>query len=271
MSDVNPLQMLQTPGAGGETPLEELQGSFDPTYLAGFFGTGLTQYIFWMIVCVILTLVVVLVGGKRLKLIPTDKFANMVDYGYDAIRRNMGENAIGEGYEKHMPLIATMFFFILISNFVGLIPGFKTPTGTLSVTWALSTVAFFYFNWQGIKARGGWGYIRSIAPSGLPKVMVPIIWFFELISLVLRWLTLAVRLYGNMFAGHMVLGIFALMTSVFIQGMIMSGNVLFCLPPIAWMLFLIAMYALECLVAFLQAYVFAILTSVYIGGAISTH
>ena len=81
MSDVNPLQMLQTPGAGGETPLEELQGSFDPTYLAGFFGTGLTQYIFWMIVCVILTLVVVLVGGKRLKLIPTDKFANMVDYG----------------------------------------------------------------------------------------------------------------------------------------------------------------------------------------------
>ena len=101
--------------------------------------------------------------------------------------------------------------------------------------------------------------------------MVPVIWFFELISLMLRWLTLAVRLYGNMFAGHMVLGIFALMTSVFIQGMIMSGNVLFGLPPIAWMLFLIAMYALECLVAFLQAYVFAILTSVYIGGAISTH
>ena len=63
----------------------------------------------------------------------------------------------------------------------------------------------------------------------------------------------------------------ARMTSVFIQGMIMSGNVLFGLPPIAWMLFLIAMYALECLVAFLQAYVFSILTSVYIGGAISTH
>ena len=270
MSDVNPLQMLQTPGAGGETPLEELQGSFDPTYLAGFFGTGLTQYIFWMIVCVILTLVVVLVGGKRLKLIPTDKFANMVDYGYDAIRRNMGENAIGEGYEKHMPLIATMFFFILLSNFVGLIPGFKTPTGTLSVTCALSTVAFFYFNWQGIKARGGWGYIRSIAPSGLPKVMVPIIWFFELISLMLRWLTLAVRLYGNMFAGHMILGIFAIMTQFFILDLISFANPAG-VAAIAWAVFLVAMYALECLVAFLQAYVFSVLTAVYVGLAQSEH
>jgi F-type H+-transporting ATPase subunit a len=266
---VDPLEMLQTPGAGGLTPLEELQHSFDPQYVFSIGSSGVTQYIVWMVICVVLTMVVVLVAGKQAKLVPTGKFANMMEYGYTAIRRNMGENAIGKGYEKHMPLIETLFFFILISNFIGLIPGFKTPTGTLSVTWALSTVSFFYFNWQGVKARGGWGYIKSIAPKGLPVVMVPIIWFFELISLVLRWLTLAVRLYGNMFAGHMVLGIFSLMTSVFLIATIQTGNILFGLPPIAWMLLLIAMYALECLVAFLQAYVFAILSAVYIGLATS--
>ena len=183
----------------------------------------------------------------------------------------MGTSAIGKGYQRHMTLIATFFFFILVSNFVGLIPGCKTPTGSLSVTWALSTVSFFYFNYQGIKARGGWGYIKSIAPAGLPVVMVPIIWFFELISLVLRWLTLAVRLYGNMFAGHMVLGIFSLMTYVFVAGAIQQMNLILGLPAIAWMALLIVMYALETLVAFLQAYVFAVLSASYVGLATSEH
>ena len=183
----------------------------------------------------------------------------------------MGEGAVGHGYKKHVPFLATLFFFILIANFVGLIPGAKAATGTISVTWALAVISFVYFNYWGIKAHGGWGYIKSIAPSGLPKPMVPIIWFFEFISLVLRVLTLAVRLYGNMFAGHMVLGIFALATSIFIQSAIATGNVLFGLPPIGWMALLIAMYALECLVAFLQAYVFTTLSAVYINLATSSH
>ncbi len=275
MASGNPLETLAE-------KVPELQHSFDPQYLFqpivtgaqtlfGCDSTGFTQYMFWMCVCVVITAVCVCLGARRITIIPTDRFANMIEYGYDSVRRNMGEGAIGKGYEPHIPLLATMFFFILVSNFIGLIPGFKTPTGTISVTWALATVTFFYFNFVGIKARGGLGYIKSIAPSGLPVVMVPIIWFFELISLILRWLTLAVRLYGNMFAGHMVIGIFALATSVFLQAMIASGNVLLGLPPIGWMLLLILMYALECLVAFLQAYVFTILSAVYIGLATSEH
>ena len=259
----NPLEVLQ----GGK--LEELQHSFDSMLVIGSNGVGLTQYIFWMIVSFAVTLIVVLVAGKKLTVIPTNKFANMVEYGYERVCVNMGENAIGKGYEKHMPIILTFFFFILISNVIGLIPGFKTPTGSLSVTWALSTVSFVYFNYVGIKAKGGWGYIKSIAPAGLPKPMVPIIWVFEFISLILRWLTLAVRLYGNMFAGHMVLGIFSLLASVFISCAVSTGNVLLGLPPIAWMLMLIIMYVLECLVAFLQAYVFSVLSAVYIGLATS--
>ena len=231
----------------------------------------MTQYVLWMLICFLITLVVVLAASKRLTIIPTNKFTNMVEYGYEFVKKDMGESAIGHGYKKHLPFLATLFFFILISNFVGLIPGCKTPTGSLSITWALAAVSFVYFIYWGIKAHGGWGYIKSIAPSGLPKPMVPIIWFFEFISLVLRVLTLAVRLYGNMFAGHMVLGIFALATSIFIQSAIATGNVLFGLPPIGWMALLIAMYALECLVAFLQAYVFTTLSAVYINLATSSH
>ena len=232
---------------------------------------GVTQYIVWMVICGVITLVLILVVGRKLTLIPTNKFVNTVEYGYQFVRNDMGEGIIGHGFKKHVPFLATLFFFILISNFVGLIPGCKTPTGTISVTWALATISFVYFNVWGIKAKGGLGYLKSFAPAGLPKVMVPIIWFLELISTCIRWLTLAVRLYGNMFAGHMVLGIFALATSIFIQSAIATGNVLFGLPPVGWMALLIAMYALECLVAFLQAYVFTTLSAVYINLATASH
>ena len=232
---------------------------------------GMTQYILWMIICWIITCVVVLVVAKKLTLIPSNKFVNMVEYGYQFVRNDMGEGVIGHGFKKHVPFLATLFFFILVSNFVGLIPGCKTPTGTISVTWALATISFVYFNVYGIKAHGGWGYIKSIAPSGLPVVMVPIIWFFELFSLILRWLTLAVRLYGNMFAGHMVLGIFALASTVFLTAGIQSIDVVSGVLTIPWFILLIAMYALETLVAFLQAYVFTVLSSVYVSLATSAH
>lgn len=256
-----------------ETLAEEathLQKSFDPAFVIGSGDIGMTQYMLWMVICLALTLIVVLTVAKKLTLVPKSKFANMVEYGYEFVKKDMGEGAIGHGYKKHLPFLATMFFFILISNFVGLIPGAKTPTGTISVTWALAVISFVYFNYWGIKAHGGWGYLKSIAPSGLPVVMVPVIWFFEFISLVLRVLTLAVRLYGNMFAGHMVIGIFALATSVFIHAA-MQGEFLYFLPPVGWMALLIAMYALECLVAFLQAYVFTTLSAVYIGLATGEH
>lgn len=248
----------------------ELKESFDSAVVIGNSSFGMTQYILWMIICWIITALVVLVVARKLTLIPTNKFVNTVEYGYQFVRNDMGEGVIGHGYKKHIPFLATLFFFILISNFVGLIPGCKTPTGTISVTWALATISFVYFNFWGIKAHGGWGYIKSIAPSGLPKPMVPIIWFFELISLILRWLTLAVRLYGNMFAGHMVLGIFALATGIFlttgIEAMDPTAGI-----SIAWFALLTVMYALETLVAFLQAYVFTVLSSVYVSLATSAH
>lgn len=250
-----------------------LQASFDPAFVFEFgdSGIGMTQYVLWMFIALAITLIIVLVAGRRLTVVPNSKFINMIEYGYQFVRKDMGEGVIGHGYKKHVPLLATLFFFILISNVIGLIPGCKTPTGALSITWALSVVSFVYFNYWGIKTHGGWGYIKSIAPSGLPAPMVPIIWFFEFVSLVIRVLTLAVRLYGNMFAGHMALGIFALMASCFLTSVINGATVLFGGISLVWLIFLVAMYALECLVAFLQAYVFTILSAVYIQLATSSH
>ena len=266
------LELTGNPLADIAEPVRELSESFDPVLVFDFGGgIGLTQYTLWLLIVAVLVVVVVLAAAKRVAVKPESKFASMVEYGYDAVRRNMGEGAIGHGYKQHMPFLATLFFFILIANFVGLVPGFKTPTGSLSITWALAIISFVYFNYYGVKAKGGLGYIKAIAPSGLPPVMVPIIWFFELISLILRALTLAVRLYGNMFAGHMILGIFGILTSVFIMDAIQYGQFVLALPAVAWVLFLIIMYALECLVAFLQAYVFTILSAVYIGLATSEH
>ena len=228
---MNPLESLAE-------QVPHLQHSFDSAFVFGSGSFGMTQYVLWMIICFLITLAVVLAASKRLTLIPTNKFASMVEYGYEFVKKDMGESAIGHGYKRHLPFLATLFFFILI--------------------------------YWGIRAKGLGGYLKSFAPSGLPVVMVPLVWFLELFSTVLRVLTLAVRLYGNMFAGHMVLGIFALLTSMFIgsaiQGAPVDGAI-----SIAWVLFLFAMYALEVLVAFLQAYVFTILSAVYIGLATSDH
>jgi hypothetical protein len=116
-----------------------------------------------------------------------------------------------------------------------------------------------YFNACGIKQFGVLGYIKHIAPSGLPAVMVPIIWVLEVVSLLLRALTLAVRLFGNMFAGHMALGVFSLLATGFFTAAIQGAGVALGGISVAWVLFLVAMYCLEMLVPFVWVIVCTVL------------
>ena len=256
--------------------VEEAQGlsaHFDPVVVFNIGGWGVTQYVIWLFIALAVTFAVVLISARKLQLVPTNKFLNTVEYGYEFVNKNVAEDVIGNGFKKHVPFLATLFFFIFICNILGLIPGFKTSTGSISCTWALSVISFIYFNYYGLKQLGLVGYFKSLCPSGVPTPMIPIIWFLEFFSMIIRVLTLAVRLYGNMLAGHMVLAVFATATTVFIQQALFAGSMdlITALPSVAWFVLLVLMYAMECLVAFIQAFVFAILSASYISTAVHPH
>lgn len=248
-----------------------LYANFESTTLFSIGGWNISQYTLYMFIALALVLLAVLIGARKLEFIPHKKFTAILEYGYDFISNSVGADVIGEGYKKHIPFLATLFFFILFANVIGLIPGAKAATGTISITWALAAISFVYFNFYGLKTLGVFGYIKSLVPSGVPGPMVPIIWFLEFFSMVIRVLTLAVRLYGNMLAGHMVLAVFSLATTVFLQQAVFSMDFVTALPAVAWFVLLVLMYAMECLVAFLQAYVFTILSASYIGMAVHPH
>ncbi|MDY4987851.1 MAG: F0F1 ATP synthase subunit A, partial [Eggerthellaceae bacterium] len=156
-------ELTGNPLADIAAPIEELSESFNSTFVVSFGnGIGLTQYTAWMILISIVVLAVVLVGVRKVQVVPKGKFAGLIDWGYDAVCRNMGEGAIGHGWKKHIPFLATLFFFILISNVIGLIPGAKTATGCVACTWALSIISFVYFIYYGIRVNGLWGYVKSL-------------------------------------------------------------------------------------------------------------
>ena len=226
-----------------------------------------------MVICWIITLVLILVVGRKLTLIPTNKFVNTVEYGYQFVRNDMGEGIIGHGFKKHVPFLATLFFFILISNFVGLIPGCKTPTGTISVTWALATISFVYFNVWGIKAKGGLGLpevLRSGGPSeghGADHLVLGAHLHLHPLAHARRP-TLRQHVRRPHGARHLRPGHPAC-SSPAASRRIEPHQPACCRCPGS--LLLIAMYALETLVAFLQAYVFTVLSAVYVQIATSAH
>lgn len=248
-----------------------LSSQFDSATVFSIGGWEVSQYIVYMFIALALTLIVVLVAGHKLQFIPKNKLVGTIEYGYTFIRGGVGEDVIGEGFKKHIPFLCTLFFFILIANIIGLIPGAKAAMGTISITWVLAIISWLYFNFYGFKKLGVWGYIKSLAPSGVPGPMIPIIWILELFSMVIRVLTLAVRLYGNMLAGHMLLAVFSLATTVFVQYTVFTMDITTGVTSLIWFFLLFFMYALETLVAFLQAYVFTILSASYIGMAIHPH
>lgn len=263
-------------GEALEKFVEEAQGlssQFDPQVVFYIGPWGVTQYIVWLFIALAVTFIVVLVAAKKIKLVPDNKFINTVEYGYEFVNKSIAEDVIGNGFKQHVPFLATLFFFILVCNILGLVPGFKTSTGSISCTWALSVISFIYFNYWGLKTFGFFHYFKNLCPAGVPGPMAPVIWFLELFSMVIRVLTLAVRLYGNMLAGHMMLAIFGIATTCFVEQALFAGSMdlIAGLPSIAWFALLCVMYALECLVAFIQAFVFAILSASYVSTAVHAH
>jgi F-type H+-transporting ATPase subunit a len=177
----------------------------------------------------------------------------------DTVRQSAGEEGM-----KFFPFVFSLFAFILICNFIGLVPYTFTVTSQIIVTATLALLVIglviFYGFW-----KNGIGFLRLFAPSGAPGWLMPLLIVIEVMSFVLRPLSLAVRLFANMLAGHIALGVFAGFVA-----MLVGAGVWVIIAPLPWAM-AVALMALETLVAFLQAYVFAILTCIYLRDALHPH
>lgn len=238
----------------------------------------LSNYMVFLAIAITLLLIVMFVARSQAALIPKGRFYNLIELLVEFIRNDVAIANIGPDGAKYFPFIGTVFFFILINNLLGTIPGFKPGTGTMGVTVALALITFVLFNAAGMKKKGIGGYWGGLVPHGVPGVLYPVIWVIELISLLIRPLTLSIRLFANMYAGHIVLGIFSILTSIAVEQVILgiegtgAANIAIGgIAAIAWMALLTALYLLEIGVAILQAYIFTLLTTVYISLSVSEH
>ena len=168
------------------------------------------------------------------------------------------KDTVGNDGRRYFPFVFTIFMFVLIGNMVGMIPYSFTFTSHIIVTFALAAIVFIGVTVLGF-VKHGFHYFALLAPPGLPWYMLPILIPIELISYLSRPISLSVRLFANMLAGHTLLKVFA----GFVLPLGLAG-----ILPFA---FIVALTGLEILIAFLQAYVFAILTCLYINDAIHLH
>lgn len=209
----------------------------------------------WMVVCVVL-IIGFFVLTMRGKLIP-GRMQSMGELSYEFIA-DMVRDTVGPEAMRFMPYVFAIFFFILFSNLIGMNPYAFTTTSHLAVTAAMAIFTIVMVMIAGI-VKNGLGWFKIFAPSGLPLPMYIIIVPIEIISFISRPVTLAVRLFANMVAGHVLLKLFAIFTAFLLaKGGIMSVGMI--LPIVGTL----GIVALEFLVAALQAFVFAILTCVYL-------
>lgn len=193
-------------------------------------------------------------------LIP-NRLQSISELCYEFVADLLRQSAGSEGM-KFFPLVFSLFVFILVANLFGMFPYFFTVTSHIIVTAALAllvigTVIFYGF-W-----KNGLGFLKLFVPSGVPGVLMPLIVAIEVMSFISRPISLSVRLFANMLAGHITLKVFA--GFIIMLSGLGIGGVFASILPLA---FTVALTALEFLVAFLQAYVFAILTCMYLNDAI---
>ena len=209
----------------------------------------------WVVVALIAGLLIV--AGASRRLVPT-KFQSLAELLVDFIR-GMILDTMGRDGMRFFPFLATLFLFILFCNLLGLVPGLYTVTSQIVVTAAFALLVYSMSVVVGV-ALHGIKFLGILIPPGTPRWLLPLMMPIELISQLARPLSLAVRLFANMTAGHTVLAV--------LFGMALSLPLLIGWLPFA---FTIAINGLEVFIAFIQAYIFTILTCVYLGDAMHLH
>lgn len=234
----------------------------------GAIDISFTNSSLWMVIATTLALVFFFVSTRRRALIP-GRSQSVAEVLYIFIA-TMVRDAIGSEGMKFFPYVFALFIFILMNNLLGLLPTIPgaphglhtfTPTSHIIVTFALAMLTITIVVVYGFY-KNGLAFFKLFAPSGLPIWLLPLIVLIEVISFLARPLSLAIRLFANMLAGHIILKVFAtFVVSLLGAGAIFKGLAI--LP----LLGIVAVIMLEILVAFLQAYVFAILTCIYLNDA----
>ena len=237
---------------------------FEIKELASFnvagFDIALTNQSLWMLIATATVMLFFALGLRKRNTIPS-RMQSAVELSYEFIK-DLTVSTTGMKGLKFVPLIFTVFFFVAANNALGMLPGSYTSTSQISITFAMG-IAVFLMVWIVGFYNHGLKFFKLFAPEGTPLLLMPLIVILELISFFARPCTLAVRLAANMIAGHILLKVFASF-AVMLAGWAAVSAVL----PAG---ILLGIMALELMVAFLQAYIFTILTCVYLNDAINLH
>ena len=215
---------------------------------------SISNAVVWMWVASLAAFTFFMLAFRRPRLVP-GRMQMLAEAGHGFIVDMVNKNIIPEG-RRYFPVVFTLFFFILFGNLTGLLPGAFTPTSQIVVTAALA-LSIFTMTIVIRLVKHGLGFFHAFAPRGVPLFLLPLMVPIEVLSYVARPVSLAVRLFANMTAGHTVLAVIAVL-----------GGAIPWLAAIVPMGLSVALLAVEVFIAFIQAFIFTILTCVYIDDAL---
>ena len=231
--------------------------SIGPKIQIGSFDLSFTNSSLFIVLTVSVISLFFIAATQKKSLVP-NKMQLIAEMAFEFVSKMISETA-GKDARPYFPFILSLFLFVLVANLLGMLPYSFTVTSHIIVTFALAFFIFVGVTLVGF-ARHGISYLKLFVPSGVPIFLLPLIIVIEVISYLSRPVSLSVRLFANMMAGHTMLKVFG--------GFVVSLGILGGWLPLG---FAVALTGLELLVAFIQAYVFAILTCIYLNDALNLH
>jgi F-type H+-transporting ATPase subunit a len=227
--------------------------------LPTFFGIDftITNSALWMLVAIMLTSLFYITAMRKRAMVP-GRLQSIAEMTYEFVDQIVDENTHHQG-KKFLPFFLTLFLFIMFVNLCGMLPYAFTPTSHIIVTFGLAAFVFIAITLIALVRKGPIGFLKQFIPPGLPVWMGPLLLVIEFVSYLVRPFSLAIRLAANMFAGHTLMGVIA--------SFVLPLGLFGVLPGV----FLVGLMGLEIFVAILQAYVFVLLSSIYLGEALTDH
>lgn len=222
---------------------------------------SITKHVVMMWIAGLIVLLLARLALRRPALVPTG-LRNAFEVLVLFIRDEVARKSIPEHADRFVSYLLTTFAFIVTCNLLGLVPGMATATGNISVTAGLALIAFGMIQIGGIREYGPLTHLKNLLPPGLPAWLVPLMFVLEFLSMFIKPFALCIRLFANMMAGHVV--ILAFISLIFILAAVFSPAIGLAASPVA-VGFALFVHLLELLVAFLQAYIFTMLTAQFIG------